>query len=79
MSRHTQATAQRRLRSVREALAEWRRESEAKEEGERYIEKGEWNRKLQERESKKVCEGVVSGFEKECDGWRKRLVEGLGA
>lgn len=66
------------MKTVKEALAEWRRESELKEEGERWIEKGEWDRRLGEREAGRACGDVVGGFEKVCEGWRRRLEEGLG-
>jgi hypothetical protein len=43
-----------------------------------YIERGDWDRKLKEREAKRECAGVVEGFEDVCGMWRKRLCEGLG-
>ena len=67
------STASRKLRSARELVAELRREDEDREEGSRWIEKGEWDRRLREREAGKVCGDVVSGFEAVCGEWREKL------
>ncbi|KAI9829246.1 MAG: hypothetical protein M1819_006426 [Sarea resinae] len=76
MSRQTTTTATRRLRSARELVAEMRKETEAKEEGVRWIEKGRWQTRLGERECAGVCREVVGGFEEVCQGWRDRLASG---
>ena len=78
MSRQSTGTAARRLKSAKELLGEWKRETDLSEQGVRWIEKGDWDRKLREREAKRACGGVVEGFEEVCGMWRKRLVEGLG-
>src|SRR4051812_43195201 len=75
MSRQTTITANRKLKSAKELVAEMRREEELREEGERWVEEGGWEEKLRGRESAKVCRGVVGGFEEVCEGWRRRLVE----
>ncbi|EER43315.1 conserved hypothetical protein [Histoplasma capsulatum H143] len=72
-SRQLTSAAARRLKSVRELVAEMRREEERREEGTRWIEKGEWDRRLQQREAGRVCGDVVSGFEAVCGEWRARL------
>jgi hypothetical protein len=72
-SRQLTATASRRLRSARELVAELRREEEGREEGTRWIEKGDWDRRLRDREAGRVCRDVVSGFEAVCGEWRERL------
>lgn len=72
-SRQLTSTASRRLRSARELVAEIRREDEDCEEGHRWIESGEWDRKLREREAGRVCGEVVSGFEAVCGEWRRKL------
>ncbi|EAW08217.1 uncharacterized protein ACLA_029450 [Aspergillus clavatus NRRL 1] len=72
-SRQLTATASRRLRSARELVAELRREEEGREEGTRWIEKGDWDRRLRDREAGRVCYDVVSGFEAVCGEWRERL------
>ena len=56
-------------------MAEIRREDEAREEGTRWIEKGEWDRRLEEREAGRECRDVVSGFEAFCGEWRARLFD----
>lgn len=72
-SRQLTSTASRRLRSAKELVADLKREEEEREEGTRWIEKGQWDRRLREREAGKVCGDVVSGFEAVCGEWRKRL------
>ncbi|KAF2199708.1 hypothetical protein GQ43DRAFT_419638 [Delitschia confertaspora ATCC 74209] len=78
MSRQSTGIAARRLKSAKEQLGEWKRESEMRDQGVRWIEKGEWERRLGEREAAKGCKGVVDGFEEVCGMWRARLCEGLG-
>lgn len=53
-----------------------KREDESRDEGTRWIEKGEWDRRLREREAGRVCGDVVSGFEAVCGEWRERLFGG---
>ncbi|KAF9886827.1 hypothetical protein FE257_011074 [Aspergillus nanangensis] len=72
-SRQLTSTASRRLRSARELVAELRREEEGREEGTRWIEKGDWDRRIQDREAGRVCGDVVSGFEAVCGEWREKL------
>lgn len=72
-SRQLTSTASRRLRSARELVAEIKREDEDREEGHRWIESGQWDRKLKEREAGRVCGEVVSGFEAVCGEWRRKL------
>ncbi|OTB05272.1 hypothetical protein M426DRAFT_72987 [Hypoxylon sp. CI-4A] len=74
MSRQTTTTAARRLRTAKEMVAEMKREEELKEEGERWLSKGNWGERLQKRECAVVCREVVGGFEEVCDGWRARLL-----
>ncbi|KAJ5084850.1 hypothetical protein NUU61_009429 [Penicillium alfredii] len=77
-SRQLTSTASRRLRSARDLVTDLRREEESREEGSRWIERGEWDRRLQDREAGKVCGDVVSGFEAVCGEWREKLF-GAGA
>ncbi|KAL2863878.1 uncharacterized protein BJX67DRAFT_362396 [Aspergillus lucknowensis] len=72
-SRQLTSTASRRLRSARELVAELRREEEGCEEGTRWIEKGDWDRRLKEREAGRECGDVVSGFEAFCGEWKEKL------
>jgi len=74
MSRQTTSTAARRLKSAKELVADMRREEELREEGERWLTKGNWGERLQNRECAGVCGDVVGGFEEVCNGWRERLL-----
>ncbi|KAI1798586.1 hypothetical protein F4811DRAFT_547964 [Daldinia bambusicola] len=74
MSRQTTTTATRRLRTAKEMVAEMKREEELKEEGERWLTRGNWGERLQKRECAIVCREVVGGFEEVCNGWRARLL-----
>ena len=77
MTRQTTSLASRRLRSATEMVVEMRREAEVREEAVRWLEKGDWERRLAERESAKVCGDIIGGFEETCDLWRDRLLGGL--
>ncbi|KAI9877401.1 MAG: hypothetical protein M1830_004022 [Pleopsidium flavum] len=74
MSRQTNTLATRRLRSSRELVAEIKKEADAREEGVRWIEKGDWQVRLAQRECAAVCGDIVGGFEEVCQGWRERLL-----
>ncbi|KAI9155287.1 hypothetical protein HJFPF1_07869 [Paramyrothecium foliicola] len=74
MSRQTTATATRRLKSAKELVAEMRREEELRDEGERWLSRGNWGERLQNRECAGVCGEVIGGFEEVCNGWRERLL-----
>jgi hypothetical protein len=74
MSRQTTTTATRRLRTAKEMVSEMRREQELKDEGERWLARGNWGERLQNRECAGVCRDVVGGFEEVCNGWRARLL-----
>ncbi|KAL2823178.1 hypothetical protein BDW59DRAFT_100055 [Aspergillus cavernicola] len=78
-SRQLTSTASRRLRSARELVADLRREEEGREEASRWIEKGDWDRRLREREAGRECGDVVSGFEAFCGEWREKLFGAAGA
>lgn len=78
MSRQTTTTATRRLKSAKELVAEIRRDEELREEGERWLSKGNWGERLEKRECASVCGEIVGGFEEVCDGWRTRLATAEG-
>lgn len=78
-SRHTALNAQRRLKSAREMVTQLRKEDLEAEAGRSYVEKGDWERRLREREAGRACRGVVEGFEGVCGIWRDRLLRGTGA
>ncbi|KAM0327730.1 hypothetical protein ACHAQA_006025 [Verticillium albo-atrum] len=79
MSRQTTLTATRRLKSAKELVAEMKREEELREEGERWLTRGNWGERLEKRECAGVCGDVVGGFEEVCNGWRARLLEQAGS
>ncbi|KKA27876.1 hypothetical protein TD95_004140 [Thielaviopsis punctulata] len=74
MSRQTTTTATRRLKSTKELVAEMKHEDELREEGERWLVRGNWSERLQKRECASVCSEVVGGFEQVCNDWRARLL-----
>ncbi|KAG6016544.1 hypothetical protein E4U54_001111 [Claviceps lovelessii] len=74
MSRQTTAMATRRLKSARELVSEIRRDEELREEGERWLHRGNWSQRLARRECASVCDEVIDGFEDVCNGWRERLL-----
>ena len=78
MTRQTTILASRRLRAAREMVGEMRKEAEMREEGEMWVEKGAWEERLKGRECARICGDVVGGFEEVCQGWRARLVGGVG-
>ncbi|KAI8937698.1 hypothetical protein NX059_005399 [Plenodomus lindquistii] len=78
MSRQITSNATRRLKVSKEQLQDWKRENAKTQEGQDYIEHGDWDRRLREREAKRACDEVLDGFEDVCGQWRKRLCEGLG-
>ena len=57
-------------------LQKLQEEEEAAEMGRMYVDKGEWERRLREREAGNACRAVVEGFEGVCGVWRDRLLRG---
>lgn len=72
-SRQASSAASRRLKNVRDLVMELQAAEEAREEGIRYIERGEWDERIRRREAKQRCGDVVAGFETTCNFWRDRL------
>jgi len=68
----------RRLRAVKDVVESIRRDVEEAEEGVRWIETGDWDERLKDREAARVCGEVVGGFEEVCAGWRERLTRQNG-
>lgn len=79
MSRQTTTTATRRLKSAKELVAELKRDEELRDEGERWLARGNWGERLEKRECASVCGDIVGGFEEVCDSWRSRLAQAGGA
>lgn len=72
-SRPASAVAWRRLKNTGDLVTEIQDEAEARERAVRYLENGDWDRRLRDREAERICGDVVAGFETSCDGWRNRL------
>ena len=77
MMRQTTSLASRKLRAARELVLEVQRETEARETGILWVEKGNWEGRLAGRECARVCGEVVGGFEEVCASWRRRLIAGV--
>lgn len=78
-SRQATLSASRRLKSARDFVQEYQQEVAAGEEGIRYLEKGDWDRRIRQREAQNMCGDVVAGFETMCNGWRDRLFGNMAA
>lgn len=78
MTRQTSQSASRRLQSTKALMVELRKEQNLAEEGRRWVETGSWDRRLEEREGRKICGEVVGGFEDVCKGWREKLISNSG-
>lgn len=78
-SRQAASAASRRLKNVKDLVMELRQDEEAREEGIRYLERGEWDRRIGAREAQSMCGDVVAGFETTCDVWRTRLFGNVSA
>ena len=74
MMRQTTSLASRRLRCATEMAIDMKRETEAREESIRWVERGRWEEKLAKRECARVCGEIMGGFEEVCRGWRASLV-----
>ena len=74
MTRQSTTTAARRLKSAKEVVAEMKREEELREEGERWLIRGNWSERLKRRECANVCGEVVGGFEEVCNNLRAQML-----
>ena len=72
-SKQAASAASRRLKNAKDIVMELQQEEEAREEGIRYLEKGDWDRRIRDREARCLCGDVVAGFETTFDAWRYRL------
>lgn len=75
MSRHLTETATRRLKGTRDMVSTIRKELQQADDGRLWIESGDWDQKLADREAATACRDILSGFDKTCDDWRKRLLD----
>lgn len=79
MTRQTSTQASRRLRVAKETVENLRTETEKAEEGIAWVEKGQWQERIERREAAKICGEICGGFEEVCEDWRRRLLERVSA
>ena len=79
MNRQTTQTATRRMRAAKDLVGEWRRERDECDRATRWIEQGDWDRRLRDRQCARECSDVLAGFEDVCGAWRERLVATHGS
>ncbi|EPS38683.1 hypothetical protein H072_7549 [Dactylellina haptotyla CBS 200.50] len=68
--------ASRKLRGAKDAVREWKAEVETVEQARKWIDDGDWDRRLGRREAAGVCREVLGGFEDVIRGMERRI-EGL--
>lgn len=79
MTRETAETAARRLEGARLLVARIRNEAAILEEGLEAIGAAGWQRRIASRESARVCQDVIRGFEETCGEYRATLVARVAA
>ncbi|KAI4262826.1 MAG: hypothetical protein L6R42_002008, partial [Xanthoria sp. 1 TBL-2021] len=77
MIRQTTSFASRRLKAAKDAVEELRMEAGVRDEGIRWVERGNWDQRLSNRECGNICEDVVGGFREVCEWWEKSIGEEL--
>lgn len=75
MTRQGTEAAARRLKGTKEIVAQLREGLKRADDGALWIERGQWDQKLANRESATACRDIVGGFEETCESLRKRLLE----
>ncbi|KAL8722902.1 MAG: hypothetical protein Q9225_000672 [Loekoesia sp. 1 TL-2023] len=75
MLRQTTSLASRKLKAAKDIVDELRREAELREEGTRWVEKGNWDTRLSNRECGAICGDVVDGFRNVCERWEESIRE----
>ncbi|KAL8694440.1 MAG: hypothetical protein Q9218_000932 [Villophora microphyllina] len=73
MIRQTTSRAARKLKAAKEAVDDVRKDYDLREDGIRWIQEGNWDEKLSNRECAKVCGHMLSGFKQACEEWEKRV------
>ncbi|KAL8874228.1 MAG: hypothetical protein Q9174_000420 [Haloplaca sp. 1 TL-2023] len=73
MMRQTTSLASRRLKASKEAVDEITHEAKLREEGIRWVEGGDWDKKLRNRDCGRICGSVIDGFRETCEWWEKTL------
>ncbi|KAI4118505.1 MAG: hypothetical protein LQ338_007394 [Usnochroma carphineum] len=75
MLRQTTSLAARKLKAAKDVVDEFRKEADLREEGIRWVEEGNWDAKLSNRECAAACGDVVSGFRDVCEKWEVTIRE----
>lgn len=75
MLRQTTSLASRKLKAAKDVLDELKKESDIREEGVSWVEKGNWDARLSNRECATICGDVVSGFRDVCEKWETTIQE----
>ncbi len=75
MIRQTTSSVARRLKAAKDAMEELKIETELWEEGIKWVEKGNWDERLRNRQCGNICEDLVGGFKEVCDWWEKSIRE----
>ncbi|KAL8656128.1 MAG: hypothetical protein Q9210_000454 [Variospora velana] len=75
MLRQTTSLASRKLKAAKDVLDDLKKEADVREEGMRWVEKGNWDAKLGNRECATICGDVVSGFRDACQKWEITIQE----
>ena len=78
-SRQVANAASRRLKAVRDLVAELRQEEDLCEQGIHYLERGDWSHRLRNQQAASSCREIVAGFETTCDTWRDRMLGTMSA
>ncbi|KAL8726012.1 MAG: hypothetical protein Q9166_006986 [cf. Caloplaca sp. 2 TL-2023] len=73
MIRQTTSLASRKLKAAKEAVDELRREAGIREEGIRWVERGNWDHRISNRECATICGDLVDGFREICEQWEKTI------
>ncbi|KAL8944188.1 MAG: hypothetical protein Q9216_000612 [Gyalolechia sp. 2 TL-2023] len=73
MLRQTTSLASRRLKVAKDTVDDFRRESQMRDEGIRWVEQGNWDIRLSSRECGTICGDVVDGFKDACETWGEML------
>ncbi|KAI4260412.1 MAG: hypothetical protein LQ352_000274 [Teloschistes flavicans] len=75
MMRQTTSRASRKLKAAKEAVDDVRKDHQVMEDGIRWIQEGNWDEKLSNRECANVCGLMLNGFKEACETWEKRIDE----
>ncbi|KAL8882258.1 MAG: hypothetical protein Q9198_000712, partial [Flavoplaca austrocitrina] len=75
MIRQTTSSASRRLKAVKDAIKELKIETELWEAGIKWVEQGNWDQRLSNRQCGNICENLVGGFNEVCEWWEQSIRE----